>query len=339
MNAAHINASFYLTASSKQKGALGIFHAYGAEEALARAIGVRVGGKTTAVPMPALAPHDLRYGWLRTETGEVIDEVMLAAPAAGQRVLMTHGGRVIREQVEAYLEQSGFSPISIDSKEIAQLSDTVLDTLLASCVTEGQAAAVLAAREQAGGNAELPLSAFAHIFTQHRVVLAGAPNAGKSSLLNALAGYDRAFVDAEAGATRDVVDELVDLAGYPVWVGDMPGYAAVQTDLDAEAWTKAARRLRLAEEIWFVVDASEEWSAAADSAAKAVAEILQREGEPAGEKPVLIILNKTDRPRRLITRPWENHFPAAPVVSISTLPDGNALDALEEYVAENWGIG
>ena len=51
-----------------------------------------------------------------------------------------------------------------------------------------------------------------------RVVLTGAPNAGKSSLLNALARRDAAIVSAEAGTTRDVIEVRLDLGGLPVIV-------------------------------------------------------------------------------------------------------------------------
>lgn len=56
-----------------------------------------------------------------------------------------------------------------------------------------------------------------------RVVLLGAPNAGKSSLLNALARRDAAIVSEEAGTTRDVIEVRLDLVGYPVIVTDTAG--------------------------------------------------------------------------------------------------------------------
>ena len=56
-----------------------------------------------------------------------------------------------------------------------------------------------------------------------RVVLAGPPNAGKSSLLNALARRDAAIVSEEAGTTRDVIEVRLDLDGLPVIVSDTAG--------------------------------------------------------------------------------------------------------------------
>ena len=55
------------------------------------------------------------------------------------------------------------------------------------------------------------------------MVLAGPPNAGKSSLLNALARRDAAIVSEEAGTTRDVIEVRLDLDGLPVVVSDTAG--------------------------------------------------------------------------------------------------------------------
>lgn len=75
-----------------------------------------------------------------------------------------------------------------------------------------------------------------------RVVLAGAPNAGKSSLLNALAGSELAIVTAEAGTTRDTKDVTIDLGGTLVILTDTAGLR--ETDSIAEA--EGVRRARLA---------------------------------------------------------------------------------------------
>src|SRR6185295_2444558 len=56
-----------------------------------------------------------------------------------------------------------------------------------------------------------------------QVVLAGPPNVGKSSLLNALARRDVAIVSAEAGTTRDMIEVRLDLDGLPVVVTDTAG--------------------------------------------------------------------------------------------------------------------
>ncbi|MEM8971129.1 MAG: tRNA uridine-5-carboxymethylaminomethyl(34) synthesis GTPase MnmE, partial [Pseudomonadota bacterium] len=62
----------------------------------------------------------------------------------------------------------------------------------------------------------------------YRVVIAGPTNAGKSSLLNALAERDVAIVSEQAGTTRDVIEVHLDLAGYPVVVSDTAGVRETQ---------------------------------------------------------------------------------------------------------------
>ena len=67
-----------------------------------------------------------------------------------------------------------------------------------------------------------------------RVALLGPPNAGKSSLLNALARRDAAIVSAEAGTTRDVIEVRLDLGGLPVIVSDTAGIREASSEIERE---------------------------------------------------------------------------------------------------------
>jgi tRNA modification GTPase len=66
------------------------------------------------------------------------------------------------------------------------------------------------------------------------IVILGPPNAGKSSLLNALARRDAAIVSAEAGTTRDVIEVRLDLAGLPVVISDTAGIREAESAVEQE---------------------------------------------------------------------------------------------------------
>ncbi|WP_370287842.1 tRNA uridine-5-carboxymethylaminomethyl(34) synthesis GTPase MnmE [Siccirubricoccus soli] len=74
------------------------------------------------------------------------------------------------------------------------------------------------------------------------VAILGAPNAGKSSLLNALAGREAAIVSARAGTTRDVVEVRLALAGVPVTLADTAGLREATDEIEAEGVRRARRR-------------------------------------------------------------------------------------------------
>ncbi len=74
------------------------------------------------------------------------------------------------------------------------------------------------------------------------VAILGAPNAGKSSLLNALAGREAAIVSARAGTTRDVVEVRMVLAGVPVTLADTAGLREAADEIEQEGIRRARRR-------------------------------------------------------------------------------------------------
>ena len=88
------------------------------------------------------------------------------------------------------------------------------------------------------------------------VVVAGRPNVGKSSLLNALAGYDAAIVTDVAGTTRDLVHEQLDLDGLPLHVVDTAGLRAWRDRAEEEGIRRARAELRSADHALIVLDAN-----------------------------------------------------------------------------------
>ncbi|MBC8050037.1 MAG: tRNA uridine-5-carboxymethylaminomethyl(34) synthesis GTPase MnmE [Chitinophagales bacterium] len=72
-----------------------------------------------------------------------------------------------------------------------------------------------------------------------RVVIAGPPNAGKSSLLNALAGRDAAIVSDEAGTTRDIIEVRLNLGGYAVIISDTAGVRKAAGSIEQEGIRRA----------------------------------------------------------------------------------------------------
>jgi tRNA modification GTPase len=96
-----------------------------------------------------------------------------------------------------------------------------------------------------------------HLVEPWKVVVAGAPNVGKSSLVNALAGYQRSVVSAAAGTTRDVVTVPVAFDGWPVVLADTAGLRWAEGSLEAEGVALARRFLAEADLVVWVLDAAD----------------------------------------------------------------------------------
>jgi tRNA modification GTPase len=89
-----------------------------------------------------------------------------------------------------------------------------------------------------------------------RIVIAGPPNVGKSSLLNALAKRDVAIVSEEAGTTRDVLEVHLDLGGLPVMLTDTAGLRETESKVEAEGVRRALSRTEAADVVLWLVDAT-----------------------------------------------------------------------------------
>jgi tRNA modification GTPase len=130
-----------------------------------------------------------------------------------------------------------------------------------------------------------------HLTHPWQVVIAGKPNVGKSSLINALVGYRRAIVFDQPGTTRDVVTAATVIEGWPVTLSDTAGLHAASDALEAAGIELARERLAAADLVVWVVDASEQcpgsWQ---DRMNREVAELALSLPEKQ-----LLVLNKIDR--------------------------------------------
>jgi tRNA modification GTPase len=116
-----------------------------------------------------------------------------------------------------------------------------------------------------------------------RVVILGRPNAGKSTLLNALLGFERAIVSEVAGTTRDTIEEQWVLNGIPLRLTDTAGLRVTDCRVEAEGIRRAEAHGESAELIIYVLDAS-----------KALSKEDQARLDELPVDRSVVVLNKTD---------------------------------------------
>ena len=119
-----------------------------------------------------------------------------------------------------------------------------------------------------------------------RVAIVGRPNVGKSSLMNALLGSERAIVTAAAGTTRDIIDEKLSMDGVPVRLIDTAGIRDAQDEAEQIGVVRARAALQGADVVCLVLDASVQITYQ-DKALLAETESANR----------IVLLNKCDLPQ------------------------------------------
>src|SRR5881397_2300022 len=143
-----------------------------------------------------------------------------------------------------------------------------------------------------------------------RVVIYGATNAGKSSLLNRLLGYDRVIVSDTHGTTRDTIEETVNLDGLPIRLLDTAGLRTSASELESEGIARTEKSMQLADLRLHIADRS-------------APKPTHFNGQ-AGDSNEILVLNKSDLPEE---SDWKN-FPA---LRISCLT-GEGLPQLQKEI-------
>jgi len=129
------------------------------------------------------------------------------------------------------------------------------------------------------------------------VVISGRPNVGKSTLLNAMLGKDRAIVTDLPGTTRDTIEEQIIIQGVPIRLVDTAGLRDVECTAERAGVDRARNVLQQADLVVYVVDRSQPLCAE-DLA-------FMRELPPA---KTLVVLNKTDLGTRIGSQDVMGHF-------------------------------
>ncbi len=118
-----------------------------------------------------------------------------------------------------------------------------------------------------------------------RVVISGKPNAGKSTLMNVLLGFDRAIISPQPGTTRDFIEETIIIAGYPVRLIDTAGLRESDCEVEQQGVAQTINWLKKADIQLHLFDmASENVFAELDS------DFLKN----ANKDKLILVLNKTD---------------------------------------------
>ncbi|XP_044539303.1 tRNA modification GTPase GTPBP3, mitochondrial-like, partial [Gracilinanus agilis] len=122
------------------------------------------------------------------------------------------------------------------------------------------------------------------------VVIAGPPNAGKSSLINLLSRRPVSIVSPEPGTTRDVLESAVDIGGFPALLSDTAGLRDSPDLVEQEGVRRAQERLAEADIVLALVDATD----LASDASRRFLETVVTPGGPSASPRILLVLNKAD---------------------------------------------
>jgi tRNA modification GTPase len=255
-------------------------------------------------------------GKLDLAQAEAVADLIAARSQAGARAALQSMEGVFSRKVEALLQRLIALRVHIEAaidfpeEEIDFLADPAINRQLQAVHVE---LAGLLREAQRGLRLNDGL----------RVAIIGRPNAGKSSLLNALAGSDRAIVNATAGTTRDVLRESLSLDGIALELADTAGLRETDDEVEREGVRRAHGELARADMALLVTDAQHVHSDL--SLLSGVSVNVER----------LVLINKID-----IDHASAHHESRDGMIWLwASAKTGAGLDALREHLKQLAGAG
>ena len=242
---------------------------------------------------------------------DLIDAGSEAAARAALRSLQGEFSAQVRtlDEMLAQLRAHVEATIDFPTDEIDFLADRALLDRLAA--VRAQCAALQAAAAQG------------RLLTEGlTVVIAGAPNAGKSTLLNRLAGHAAAIVTDIPGTTRDVLRERVQIDGVPLWLLDTAGLRDSSDAIETEGMRRARAAMGEADHVLFLIDAA--------SDPQAMSFAAERARLPAAAR-VTLVFNKMDLPGAAMPGAAMPVLEGVPCLALSA-QQGTGMEALRRHL-------
>jgi tRNA modification GTPase len=280
----------------------------------------------------------LCYGhWVTDQSSE---DVVVCRTDESTVEVSCHGGRAAVNRILETLTVTGASTVDWQTQQasISSPFERELADAVAKATTARTAAILL---EQSSGTLSkaleqlLPLGQEAlieqlaellrwsdfglHLTQPWRVVLAGRPNVGKSTLINALLGYTRAIVFDQPGTTRDVVTGGTAFEGWPFQLADTAGIRSTDDELEQAGIKRARSTVESADLVCLLVDTSQP-RAPADHAL--LDELTSPTNQP-NKRPPIVVAHKADLPSQ-----WNSPLPENTLQVSSTTGAG-----IEELIA------
>ena len=235
-----------------------------------------LGGIFRPLKTHADGPADaVQLGRVLDESGDVLDEAIVARSAQGAIEINIHGGPAVAQAVLGRLAQLGAdvaparsaAPESFQTahpqwnnpavgREMLEILPAAASELVVEAISQQWSAGLSALVNDDSATAQQlraaaeRLAVMDKLLSPAEVVLVGPPNAGKSTLANALVGRAVSIVHETPGTTRDWVREQALLGGVPIWLTDTAGLFESPEDLhdiDAEAVRRACHRAESAD--------------------------------------------------------------------------------------------